>query len=215
MIDKSMWGLFYSEIGSGSFSVDEMKKEFSKIPKIKNEIKSYIDEKSNKIVTYNHTIIFLLIQAASFGGKSVDIIENKIIHHGFRNVWISEDGKRCVNPMMPMPDTIIKRVSEIIKYASGVNSFYGDANVFHFEKYINNGDIIFIDPPYMNTQKYVHDFNYINFIEKILSIKKDFQLWITDYDAHSDEYYILNTTNKGGISGNTNKKRTEILSRIK
>ena len=118
MLDWSPWGDFWKSIGEGWFSFELFKTEIDNVPEDRFEIKEYLENLSKQApieFTNHHIYIFLLLQAGSFGGKSIWIENGKWHNCSFRNYWqpTSTSNRRSpVNPMMPMPDEIYRRVKD-------------------------------------------------------------------------------------------------------
>ena len=68
-----------------------------------------------------------------------------------------------VNPMMPMPNTLYKRVEDIVNCLGGnINAINTDISEIKWN--FDNNSIVYIDPPYKNTTMYGSDFDYEKFI---------------------------------------------------
>lgn len=218
MIDNGLIGKFYEQISKSKFDIEYFEWLIDKIPDDKHQIKNHLLEISNTEFHDESDIIpyYMILQAGSFGGKHIyfDFNTRKFQNVSFRNYWQPtpySSRKSPVNPMMPMPNELMKRVSLIQQKMSNVNALCLDADLVLLDVLKNK--IVFIDPPYMGVTGYGSGFEYSNYYNKIKDHVKE--LWVTDYINHSEDYYILNKTSKGGISGNSTKKRTEILSKIK
>jgi site-specific DNA-adenine methylase len=167
MVDKSPWGLFWKSIGDSSFSSEVFKAYIDNIPKDVSKIQSYIKGLSQTPVYKTQTdipYIFILLQASSFGSKSIWIKDEKWQNCSFRNYWLptkTSSRRSPVNPMMPMPNTLLERIEQLSMGMKGVNGCYGDCN----DVVIEPNSIIYIDPPYSKTTKYGYEFNYMSFIK--------------------------------------------------
>ena len=126
MIDNSVWGDFWQSISDKIFSVEEFKLFCDAIPQ-KGMIKEFL-EKMSKENPYgpkklSHVYKYLLLQAGSFGGKHIWISDGKWQNASFCNYWQPTKISRRrypVNPMKPMPQTILNRVSLIRERMSNI-----------------------------------------------------------------------------------------------
>ena len=209
MVDASPWGLFWRQIGDETFSMDIFKYWIDSVPKDISKIQEYIKELSKNLIHKTQldiSYIFLLLQASSFGSKSIWIKNNKWRNTSFRNYWLpteTSSRRSPVNPMMPMPNTLYQRVQELSFGMEGVKGYYGDCNDMHIE----NNSIIYIDPPYDKTTKYGFEFDYMKFIEKY---KNNNIILLSEGIVLSDNNYNLtDRRSKGGISGERKKKANE------
>lgn len=211
MVDLSPWGLFWKQIGDGTFSTDLFKYWVDSIPKDINKIQEYIKELSKVPVYPTQTdisYIFLLLQASSFGSKSIWIEDNNWKNTSFRNYWIpteTSSRRSPVNPMMPMPDTLYKRVEDLSYHMHEINGYYKDCNKIN----IKPNSVIYIDPPYDKTTGYGFEFDYMEFIRNhknnnIILLSEGKKLSDIAFDLTLDRH-------KGGISGNRSKPNEEWL----
>lgn len=211
MVDKSPWGLFWKQIGDGTFSIDLFKAWIDSVPKDVTKIQEYIKELS-KVPVYKTQLdisyIFLLLQASSFGSKSIWIKNDKWQNTSFRNYWLpteTSSRRSPVNPMMPMPDTLYQRVEDLCFGMDGVNGYWDDCNNIHIEP----NSIIYIDPPYDKTTRYGFKFDYMSFIKKY---NKDNIILLSEGKQLSNKAINLtDRRHKGGISGERKKINEEWL----
>ena len=170
MMDKSPWGLVWKMIGEDTFRLDVFKEFVDSIPKDITKIKQYAVDIINKPVdTDMIPYHFLFLQSCAFGSTATWIEDDKWCKAGgLRDYWLpteTSNRRSPVNPMMPMPDNLYKRVKLLCEKAKGLNGYCMD--VFDFLYILdeewdikNNGNlIIYIDPPYQNTQQYGYSFN--------------------------------------------------------
>ena len=209
MVDKGLFGKFWNSIANNEFNLDVFQQEIKKIPE-KEYIKDYLQNLSNKKVNFELLEYhYLLLQSGSFGSKQIYIEEDKWKNNSFRNYWLpTENSNRRspVNPMMPMPDTLFNRVKNIVDNLSGViNAIYSDVKDIE----IKENAIIYIDPPYKNTESYNDDFDYENFI---YNNKKNNIIYLSEGYALEDaksSILLSKSRLKGNISGNIKRKPTE------
>lgn len=209
MVDKGLFGKFWNSIANNEFNLDVFQQEIKKIPE-KEYIKDYLQNLSNKKVNFELLEYhYLLLQSGSFGSKQIYIEENKWKNNSFRNYWLpTENSNRRspVNPMMPMPDTLFNRVKNIVDNLSGIiNAIYSDVKDIE----IKENAIIYIDPPYKNTESYNDDFDYENFI---YNNKKNNIIYLSEGYALEDaksSILLSKSRLKGNISGNIKRKPTE------
>lgn len=207
MLDAGPWGSFWQHVGDGSFNLVGFKDIVFSMPTDPKDIYKFIVELSKQPATGQQTIFnFLLLQAASFGGKAIHHLDGKWVHAGFRQYWLptSTSSRRSpVNPMMPMPPTIYDRVSAICERMYGVTGYQMDIRDFK-----PNDGTIYIDPPYQATEAYGAG----NFSVKELPIAHRF--FVSEAKPLSSDYWLISEPRtKGGITGiNKNGRNQEYLS---
>ncbi len=107
--------------------------------------------------------------------------------------------------MMPMPETLYKRVQELSFGMKGVKGYWKDCNDIHIEP----DSIIYIDPPYDKTTKYGYEFDYMKFINEY---KNNNIIFLSEGKQLSDiAFNFTNRRSKGGISGERKKINEEWL----
>ena len=218
MIDNGCFGSFWQAIANDEFELDTFKNELDKLPSIE-KIQNYLQELSNQIVDEDMMIYhYLMLQAGSFGSKQIWIENNKWKNNSFRNYWLptaTSSRRSPVNPMMPMPDTLYKRVENIVSQLSGL-IVASKENVFdtlyRLDEEWESGNkniIVYIDPPYMNTTGYKDSFDIYELERRIwnncpIYISEGFKM-----DGAKDTYLLSKGRTKGNISGEAKKKPVE------
>lgn len=207
MLDASPWGLFWTKIGSMDFSISKFVDLVNRIPKDVSEIQSHIKKLSKQPANIDTEYVFLLLQASSFGSKAIWMNDNKWQNTSFRSYWLpTETSKRRspVNPMMPMPNTLLDRVREISFQMAGVNGM--NCNIQDFIDFDENS-VIYIDPPYQDTTSYGFSFDIEAYISKINK-----KVYISEgYEMFGNGVLISGSRAKGGISGERKSKNEEWL----
>ncbi|RJR10260.1 DNA adenine methylase [Candidatus Parcubacteria bacterium] len=159
--DAGPWGLFWKEVGSGKFDLTLFKEMLKELPSL-SEIQSYMKQLAKRPSDTATTQTFLLLQAASFGSKPIWIENNQWKNCSFRSYWQptpTSNRKSPVNPMMPLPNTLLKRVELLCNAARGITGLHTDI--------INVGppkdSIVYIDPPYKGTTPYGHTVDVVSY----------------------------------------------------
>lgn len=225
MVDKSEWGGFWEMVSNSCFDKDKFLSFINDIPKDPKDIQNYLKYKITEDFSVwedgELILLWLILQAGSFGGKHIWLEGGKWRNASFRNYWLpteTSSRRSPVNPMMPMPNTLKNQVLDVVDHMSPIKAVRCDVKDFNFKHYdtkIRNKErvVLFLDPPYDGTTGYGHNFDYKCWI-KSLDLPQGYELWVTEYKPLSEEYYLLSKTSKGGISGSKDKINTEILSRI-
>lgn len=210
MVDNSMWGYFWKHIGDGTFNIDKFNECILTVPNDKSLVKSYVDELAAQTLDEYRLYNYLILQSCSFGGKQVDTVGLKWKHCGFRNYWQPTETsirKSPVNPMQPSKDELLRRVSLLCDKCLGVKCINDDLNKINFS--FKKEDIIYIDPPYLNTTGYNYNFNIVDFCNKYTGNK----FYISEKTPFSQRAICLNLTGaKGGITAKKKKRDEEWLS---
>lgn len=213
MIDSGPWGLIWDLIGRGLFPLKTLELYTKDIPKDRFKIKTYMEQLSKQNTRIDTAVIFLLLQAASFGSKPIWIKypAHTWANTSFRSYWqptATSNRRSPVNPMMPMPETLYERTKIICEKMKGVNGCHKSAepNINNaYSCYFNKKTVIYIDPPYKGRTSYEQDFNAIAWAKRFSkndNIKKCFVS--ESYKATSDAILLASSEDrkKGGISGN-------------
>lgn len=212
MLDISSWGKFWNEIGKGTFNLDRFEKYINNIPKDKSEIQKHMQDLSKLNANIDEEYIYLLLQASSFGGKQIWKQDNKWCNTSFRNYWLpteTSSRRSPVNPMMPMPDTLLQRIKNIQKHCEGLICLNEDIHNILNRNIKNKNAIIYIDPPYKNTTKYGFNFDIEKFIDE-LTKKINIPIYVSEgYEFSNQTIKLSKGREKGGISGERKKKANE------
>lgn len=196
MVDASPWGLFWSMIGNGSFDVQRFGALCAAIPAdprfIKPHIEALFRDKPGDDLVY----VFLLLQAAAVGGCPIDWDgESWKRTSGFRDYWqpTSASKRRSpVNPMMPMPKTILERVRGLSDLMRGVIGVHGGAESVAYER-----GVVYVDPPYSGRSGYFYGLDVDDFARSI-----SVPVWVSEGFALTSESYLISSPRaKGGVTG--------------
>jgi site-specific DNA-adenine methylase len=213
MVDKSPWGLFWKKIGDGTFSPEVFRFYLDDIPKditkIKDHAQQLLKEPANDGLFDNMVYKFLILQACAFGATATWVENNQWKKSGgLRNYWLpteTSNRKSPVNPMMPMPETLFKRVEHIACVMDGVNGFQSDISKAKIEM---DNSIIYIDPPYKDTSHYGYDFNYMEYIKGL----KNRKVYLSEGIKVSNIAHLISgSRKKGGINGERKSSNEEWL----
>lgn len=220
MMDKSPWGLVWKMIGEDSFRLDVFKDFVESIPKDITKIKQYAVDIINKPVDVDMIPYhFLFLQSCAFGSTATWVENDKWCKAGgLRDYWLpteTSNRRSPVNPMMPMPDNLYKRVELLCEKAKGLNGYCMD--VFDFLYVLdeewdikNNGNlIIYIDPPYQNTQQYGYSFNIYELEARIWNNVPIYISEGVEMQRAKKTYLLSSGRAKGNINGNAKKKPVE------
>ena len=216
MLDFSVWGDFWKSIGDGNFLIDIFKIYVDNLPKEKENIQKYLLSMSNESpydgVFLSHVYRYLLLQAGSFGGKQIYIEDGKWKNNSFRSYWLpteKSNRRSPVNPMMPMPITLYKRV-EVLWSELHTNIIGENSNIEDYVEFSDNS-IVYVDPPYKNTTKYGNTFDILDWVKKVKQ-NNDVRIYVSEqYPLGEDSFLISDKRNKGNISGENNKGVAEWL----
>ena len=154
MVDIGPWGAFWAAIGDGTFDCGRLEEAVARLPEDPAGIKTALEELALGPADGDGSVYaFLLLQAGSFGGKAVGRRGGRWVTHGFRPLWTPKPGcsrKSPVNPMMPMPGTLLARARELARRCAGLSGAEADAVGFRPPLWA----VAYIDPPYGGTTRY-------------------------------------------------------------
>lgn len=210
MVDSGPWGLVWRMIGDGSFDLDRFRELLNEIPD-RNLIQAHAKHLSRQPASLDTVYVYLILQACAFGGKAIWIEKDRWKNTSFRSFW-QPNGvarrKSTVNPMMPMPNTLLERTEALCKGMLGVHGYWQKA-----ENYLPRGGTVYIDPPYENTTGYGGTLNTATYLNTISGVK----CFVSEGRPFSFEAVQLadaNSRARGGISGTRKKANAEWLSNI-
>lgn len=208
MVDASPWGLVWQAVGQRQFDMNRFRQLIDAIPKDISKIQEHIKNLSKQPASQDTIYVYLILQAASFGGKSIWIKDNKWQNCSFRNLWTptkTSNRRSNVNPMMPMPETLYQRMQVICDTMVGVNGYCVDINNIK-----PRSGTVYIDPPYQGTTLYGHTFDVEKYV-KSLPVK----CYVSEGKPLSGKSSLISSgRKKGGISGGRKVANEEWLSRF-
>ena len=221
MFDAGPIGAFWQQVSDGSFDLEWFEYLISKIPEDKALIQKYMQDLSTIEYAYvgEQVPAYLLLQAASFGGKQIYDEGNRFSNTSFRNYWQpteTSSRRSPVNPMMPMPEELQKRLTVILDQMQGVRATHclaEDINFQYIKDSHKNEIVVYVDPPYANTTSYKDDIDLESVIEKALKVQA--RVFVSEYKPLGHDYVQISKTNKGGISGNSSKNMVEYVTHLK
>jgi site-specific DNA-adenine methylase len=225
MVDASDWGEFWEQIAIGSFDLDLFEDMVYSVPTNPSDIKSYLESLSKESWDDSEELIdiiptWILLQAGSFGGKQIWSEGGRFKNASFRDYWkptLVSKRRSPVNPMMPMPLSLLENVRSCVYNMDSVKAVHARVEDFdwdYYERKVRNKEnvVVYIDPPYEGTTGYGFKFDYCDYI-KNLDLPDNYSLYLSDCVPRSNDYSLLGSTKKGGISGG-NTRRNEYLSKI-
>ncbi|GFI31395.1 hypothetical protein IMSAGC013_02790 [Lachnospiraceae bacterium] len=220
MVDKSPWGLVWQMIGDGSFDLSIFKIFIDDIPKDITKIKQYASNIISKPVNVKMLPYhFLFLQACAFGSTATWVENNKWCKAGgLRDYWLpteTSNRKSPVNPMMPMPHNLYRRIELLCEYAEELHGCCMDVFDFIYlldeerDNKKNKNIIIYIDPPYQNTQQYGYSFNVYELESQIWNNVPIYISEAIQLQGAKKTYLLSSGRTKGNINGNSKKKPVE------
>jgi hypothetical protein len=210
MVDVGPWGDFWEKVGVGTFDLVYFRELVASLPKDPRHIKMSLEglaktDASRSLAVY----AFLLLQAGSFGGKPVSIEGRKWRVHGFRDYWLptaTSNRRSHVNPMMPMPETLLSRVEEIVVRMRGVRGFQKDVN----NAIVRKGSLVYIDPVYAGlTSGYASDFGVVKSARWRADMEDCVVLVSEAKPLGKEAVKLAGPRAKGGVSGKRAKAHEE------
>ena len=204
MLDKGPWGLFWEAVGQGSFDLKCFERYCRAVPE-PAKIAQHMAVLAAQPASQDTLYVFLLLQAAAFGGKAIWIKNNRWMNATFRNYWLptaTSSRRSPVNPMMPMPGTLFTRVESVCQSMAGVQG-----RCLDIHDLTPKGGTVYIDPPYAGTTGYGHSFDVLKYAQSIG------RCYVSEgRPLSSAAWLIAGARTKGGISGNRKAANEEWLS---
>lgn len=207
MVDSGPWGLFWKAIGEGRFDLRKLREHVRSIPTDRHRIKEHIENLHGQKPGEDAVYIFLILQAAAFGGKAVRLDGDRWAPCSFRDFWqptATSKSQRQVNPMMPMPATIVDRVTAIVTGMAGLMGTFG-----RVENVVPPDDaLVYIDPPYLGMTGYGDVLDVLAYVARLKA-----RCYVSEGCALCREAILISRGRaKGGISGKRKTANDEWLS---
>lgn len=220
MIDSSSWGKLYKSLSDGTFDLNIFNSYFTQLPKDKKLIQPFLKTLSLEDAQIDEEYKYLLLQAGAFGGKQIWRTGSNWKNNSFRRYWEptpTSSRRSPVNPMMPMPTELYKRVEILYKHIYGVRVIHADLTTVIMD-IINEVKqkhqpytIFYIDPPYIGTTGYGFSLDW-RLLVNIIKKETGFPVYVSEANIYSEDYLELSFRNKkGGISGERKNKHKEYL----
>lgn len=207
MADKGPWGLVWKVIGEGAFDLAVFERYCNRIPKDLTKVRDFMQELSRQPASIDTPYVYLLLQASSFGGKAIWIQSDEWKNTSFRSYWTptaTSSRRSPVNPMMPMPETILARMKDVCREMRGCHGFHEDVTNVP----IPVDATVYVDPPYRMTTGYGHVLD----VEKFVRSTKH-PLYVSEgYAVTNNAICLSEGRKKGGISGERGEANAEWLS---
>ncbi len=208
MWDSGPWGLVWQAIGDGTFDLSVFADYCRSVPSDPKAVKPFMEKLYREPAGEHAAYRYLLLQGAAIGGKSISLDDGRWVRgSGFRDYWLptaTSSRRSPVNPMMPMPATILARVERLVKKMRGVHGVCGDASKVN----VPVGAVAYIDPPYAGTTGYDSEIDVVTVANKIAAGGAD--CWVSEGRALTSEAVLLSEGRaKGGITGQRKRAANE------
>lgn len=216
MFDSGAIGAFWQQVSEGTFDLEYFEYLIHKIPSDLENVKGFMEDLSNIEYTYVGEVVseYLLLQASSFGGKQVYDLGDKFSNTSFRSYWKpteTSSRRSPVNPMMPMPSTLLSRVKQVVSEMQPIKATHAYAENIDFSKIkTDKALVVYIDPPYKGTTGYKDSIDLCLVINKAKCVGA--KVFVSEYYNLSNDFTVLSETTKGGISGSRKGNMVEYLS---
>ena len=216
MFDSGAIGAFWQQVSEGTFDLDYFEYIIHKIPSDLENIKGFMENLSKIEYGYVGDVVseYLLLQASAFGGKQIYDLGCKFSNTSFRSYWKpteTSSRRSPVNPMMPMPSTLLDRVKKVVNEMQPIKATHTYAENIDFSKIKTDKElVIYIDPPYKGTTGYKDSIDLSLVINNAKCVGA--KVFVSEYYNLSADFVILSDTTKGGISGDRKGSMVEYLS---
>ena len=216
MFDSGAIGAFWQQVSEGNFDLEYFEYLINKIPNNLENVKGFMEDLSKIEYTYVGEVVpeYLLLQAAAFGGKQIYDLGDKFSNTSFRSYWKpteTSSRRSPVNPMMPMPSTLLYRVKQLVSEMQPIKAAHTYAENIDFSKIKTDKHlVVYIDPPYKGTTGYKDTVNLSLIIDNAKRVGAN--VFVSEYYNLSDDFIVLSDTTKGGISGDRKGSMVEYLS---
>ena len=216
MFDSGAIGAFWQQVSEGTFDLDYFEYIIHKIPSDLENIKGFMEDLSKIEYGYVGDVVseYLLLQASAFGGKQIYDLGCKFSNTSFRSYWKpteTSSRRSPVNPMMPMPSTLLERVKKIVNEMQPIKATHTYAEYIDFSKIKTDKElVVYIDPPYKGTTGYKDNIDLSLAINNAKCVGA--KVFVSEYYNLSEDFVILSDTTNVGISGDRKGSMVEYLS---
>ena len=212
MVDTSLWGDLWTEVGAGQFDLDTLRKRVDDFPTDLDLHAEHLQALHSEPIGADRSVVFLLLQAASFGGALIlRPTEDRWQRWSPIKRWACTiPGQRnSRNSMMPHPSVIYQRMTVVCDLLLGVR-----AQVRDFTTTRHDGGCVYIDPPYFGTSGYGARTPVYDFVD-FASHSKDARVWVSESRALGHHAVCMaNGRKQGGMHGRRACLTEEWLTRI-
>ena len=208
MVDSGVWGEFWQSVGRGTFSLRDFERTLRLLPEDVTRVQGVLERLAREAPRQEDRVyVYLLLQAGAFGGKQIWIDKGKWCNCSFRSYWTpTETSSRRypVNPMMPMPDELLRRVAALVESMRGVKAQCCDVRSLAA---IPDGTA-YLDPPYAGLTGYADGFDVVS-LASALSVP----CYVSEAVPLSPiNWQLSGPRRQGGISGGRRNAHAEFLS---
>lgn len=141
MVDAGPWGDVWRLVGAGELDLRALEVVCGEAPVDMKDIPAFLTELRDEIGP-KHPLApyaFLLMQAASYGGKPIYDKEGRWATYGFNN-----------DHWTPTPREMLRRVTNAVRRARGVTGIRGRVE----SMCVPANAVVYFDPPYAGTARY-------------------------------------------------------------
>lgn len=202
-------------VSRNAFVLEDFEREVSKLPSA-DKLQEYLKQLSSEPVDNKNKVYhYLLLQSGSFGSKQIWEENGVWKNCSFRSLWKpteTSNRRSHVNPMMPMPETLLSRVKDIVDVCGGkifAACDFAERAQFWIDDLKDNNAVVYIDPPYKNTTKYGFEFDSYEFI---LQCWKNIPIYVSEgckMDCSKNSWLLSSGRKKGNVSGYSKKAPVE------
>ena len=208
LVDAGPWGEVWRDIGAGTFGLVLLRALLRDVPRDPAHVHAHMAWLSRQpVAAVDRPAVFLVLQAASFGGRAIGWGRDGWMHSGWRRLWepTATSVRRSRNlPMAPSPDTLYARVERICEALCGVRGVHADVRA------TQPTGIVYIDPPYTGTTDYpAPAFDVLGFARA-----RAVTCWVSERVPITPHATRLRDRRVGGITGGHGATRSEWLSLV-
>ncbi len=215
MVDSGPWGAFWGSIASGSFNLERFATLIDAFPPPINIQAHLATLAARPILDADVPYLYPLLQAGAFGGKAIFIEGGrwKVRDGGFafRSFWLPTEAssrRSPVNPMMPMPRTLLARVGEWVLRGKGLRVLHGPISGVPWD--CTRPGLVYLDPPYAGTTSYGEEVD-----PEAFARAAPFPIWVSETRPLSGRgIRLASGRRKGGISGERSTAHEEWLTLV-
>lgn len=217
MCDLSPWGAVWAAMGAGKFRLKRFAQYCDWVGSDPETIHGFMVRLARAKAVKDIPYRFLLLQAAAFGGKAIAIkgrrwCDSDGNNPSFRRYWTptkTSNRRSPVNPMMPMPGTILARCEALVESVRGLQCVQAD--IVDMRIRLGHKSVVYIDPPYEGTAAYLHEADWMSCVDFARN-QRGAICFVSEGKPLSEEATMLSAGRaKGGVSGKRSSANEEWL----
>lgn len=207
LVDHGPWGEVWRDIGQGRFDLATFRELLADLPSEARQHDHLHWLARQPVTARTRPAVFLVLQAASFGGRAMRWEEGRWKPTNWRRPWTGVRKGRIEHAAIisPRPDLIRARVEALCEALEGMRGVHGDVRDVR-----PTAGVAYLDPPYRDME---HDYGASRFDALAYAQSLAIPCWISEARRLTPTAHRLHARYAyRGIHGGRQRPRDEWLS---